>query len=103
MWHQNIILATWLINQSKEDTTEAWSDEGDEHEKEWVSVLKTTFVILLQDGLFPADYVALRDSLKVQQMLYDARTLNVYAQVGICWIRLGFLKKIVWQNGVKKV
>jgi hypothetical protein len=36
-------------------------------------------------------------------MLYDARTLNVYAQVGICWIRLGFIKKIVWQNGVKKV
>lgn len=35
-----------------------------------------------KDGLFPADYVALRDSLKVQQMLYDARTLNVYAQRG---------------------
>ncbi|CAG2241890.1 unnamed protein product [Mytilus edulis] len=35
-----------------------------------------------KDGLYPADYAALRDSLKVQQILYDARTLNVYAQVG---------------------
>ena len=54
----------------------------------------------LQDGLFPADYVALRDSLKVQQMLYDARTLNVYAQVGICWIRPGFLKKKIFYKMV---
>ncbi|XP_071121614.1 uncharacterized protein [Mytilus edulis] len=35
-----------------------------------------------KDGLYPADYAALRDSLKVQQILYDARTLNVYAQRG---------------------
>ncbi|CAC5419165.1 unnamed protein product [Mytilus coruscus] len=35
-----------------------------------------------KDGLYPADYAAFRDSLKVQQILYDARTLNVYAQRG---------------------
>lgn len=35
-----------------------------------------------KDGLFPADYGTMRDSLKVQQMLYDARTLNVYGQRG---------------------
>jgi hypothetical protein len=41
----------------------------------------SNFVLFLKDGRVAADYAELRETKEIKQMLYDARTLDLFGKV----------------------
>ncbi|GFO50563.1 ankyrin repeat domain-containing protein 53 [Plakobranchus ocellatus] len=59
----------------------------DEQSREFVRVLleknpEQMEKTMDKDGVYPAEYLAKRDSAELQQMLMDARTLDAYGREG---------------------